>query len=66
MFIEIDNTLINLNNVTNIVRFDEEYIRICFFEERDYIDVKIKSEEELKYLWESLRGVCLRKEGEQE
>lgn len=64
MFIEIDNKLINLDNVTSIFRIDEEYIRIYFLEGQYYIDVEIKSEEELKYLWNSLRDVCLRKEGE--
>lgn len=31
MFIEIDNMLINLDNITNIVKSDERFIRIYFF-----------------------------------
>lgn len=30
MFIEMDNMLINLDNITNIVKFDERFIRIYF------------------------------------
>ena len=38
-FIEIENKLINLDNVTGICKFDEGFIRICLSQERDYIDV---------------------------
>lgn len=31
MFIEMDNMLINLDNITNIVKSDERFIRIYFF-----------------------------------
>lgn len=66
MFIEIDDMLINLDNVTGIHNFGKKFIRICFLAERDYIDIKKESEEELNKVWEWLRGVCLRKAGEQE
>ena len=58
-FIEIENNLINLNNVTPIFKFNEECIRICFIEERDYIDIEKESEEELNNLWEWLEEVCI-------
>ena len=58
-FIEIENNLINLDNVTAIFKFNEEYIRICFIEERDYIDIKKENEEELNNLWEWLEEVCI-------
>lgn len=51
-FIKIENNLINLDNVTAIFKFNEESIRICFIEERDYIDIEKESEEELNNLWE--------------
>lgn len=66
MFIEIDNMLINLDNVTGFVKFDKEFIRICFFEERDYIDITKESEEKLNEAWKWLREVCLRMEGKKE
>ena len=58
-FIKIENNLINLDNVTGIFKFNEEYIRICFIEERDYIDIKKENEEELNNLWEWLEEVCI-------
>ena len=58
-FIEIENNLINLDNVTAIFKFNEEFIRICFIEERDYIDIKKENEEELNNLWERLEEVCI-------
>ena len=58
-FIKIENNLINLDNVTTIFKFNEEYIRICFIEERDYIDIKKENEEELNNLWEWLEEVCI-------
>ena len=58
-FIEIEDKLINLNNVTSISKFNEECIRICFIEERDYIDIKKENEEELNNLWERLEEVCI-------
>ena len=57
MFIEIDDKLINLDNVTSIFKFGKECIRICFLVERDYIDIKKESEEELNRVWEWLRDV---------
>ena len=60
MFIKIEDKLVNLNNVTAIFKFNEEYIRICFIEERDYIDIKKESEEELNNLWEWLEEVCIK------
>ena len=59
MFIKIGNNIINLDNVTAIFKFNEECIRICFIEERDYIDIKKENEEELNNLWERLEEVCI-------
>ena len=58
-FIEIENNLINLDNVTAIFKLNEECIRICFIEERDYIDIEKENEEELNILWERLEEVCI-------
>ena len=58
-FIKIENNIINLDNVTAIYKFNEECIRICFIEERDYIDIKKENEEELNILWERLEEVCI-------
>ena len=58
-FIKIENNIINLDNVTAIFKFNEECIRICFIEERDYIDIKKENEEELNNLWERLEEVCI-------
>ena len=71
-FIEIENRLINLDNVTSIYksRFTticksrEELIRIHFTEERGFIDIEKESEEELNDLWERLKSLCMG-EGEQ-
>ena len=57
-FIEIENKLINLDNVTFTFKC-EGFIRICFLAERDYIDITKESEEELNYLWEWLKEVCI-------
>ena len=72
-FIEIENKLINLDNVTAICRSrvtticksNEEIIRIHFTEERGYIDIEKKSEEELNKIWERLKSLCMG-EGERE
>ena len=61
-FIEIENNLINLDNVTSICKSrvtticksDEELIRI-HFNGRHYIDIEKESEEELNKGWERLR-----------
>ena len=66
-FIEIENKLINLDNVTSICksRFtticksNEELIRIHFNKERGYIDIEKESEEELNDLWERLKSLCM-------
>ena len=71
-FIEIENRLINLDNVTSICksRFTtlcksrEELIRIHFNKERGFIDIEKESEEELNKVWERLKSLCMR-EGEQ-
>lgn len=62
MFIEMDNMLINLDNITNIVKFDERFIRICFFAGRDFIDIEEENEGELNKTWEWLREICLGRE----
>ena len=57
-FIEIENNLINLDNVTSIsksrvttiCKSNEELIRIYFTKERDFIDIEKESEEELNDL----------------
>ena len=58
-FIEIENNLINLDNVTSIFKFDEGFIRICLSQERDYIDITKENEEELNKVWERLKEVCI-------
>ena len=63
-FIEIENRLINLDNVTSICKSDEELIRI-HFNGRHYIDIEKESEEELNKVWERLKSLCMRV-GEQE
>lgn len=71
-FIEIENNLINLDNVTaicksrvtSICKSREELIRIHFTEERGFIDIEKESEEELNKVWERLRNLCM-EEGEQ-
>lgn len=65
-FIEIENKLINLDNVTGICKFDEGFIRICLSQERDYIDITKENEEELNKVWERLKEACEVKAGEQE
>ena len=57
-FIEIENRLINLDNVTSICKSDEELIRI-HFNGRHYIDIEKESEEELNKVWEQLRRLCM-------
>ena len=49
-FIEIEDRLVNLNNVTSICKFNDKIIRICFIAEWDYIDIEKESEEELNNL----------------
>lgn len=66
-FIEIENRLINLDNVTaicksrftTICKSNEELIRIHFTEERGFIDIEKESEEELNDLWERLKSLCV-------
>ena len=61
-FIEIENNLINLDNVTSICKSrvtticksNEELIRI-HFNGRHYIDIEKESEEELNNSWERLK-----------
>ena len=65
-FIEIENNLINLDNVTSICKSrgisicksDEELIRISF-NGRNFIDIYKESEEELNKVWERLKGLCM-------
>lgn len=59
MFIEIDNKLININNVTSFTKFDARFIGICFVTEEDYIDIMKESEEERDKTWEWLRGILI-------
>ena len=65
-FIEIENKLINLDNITSICksRFTticksrEELIRI-YFNGENFTDIEKESEEELNDLWERLRSLCM-------
>ena len=57
-FIEIENRLINLDNVTSICKSDKELIRI-HFNGRHYIDIEKESEEELNKVWERLKSLCM-------
>lgn len=57
MFIEIDNKLININNITSFIKIDTRFIRIFFVTEEDYIDIMRESEEERDKTWEWLRGI---------
>ena len=71
-FIEIENRLINLDNVTSIsksrvtsiCKSREELIRI-YFNGVDFIDIEKESEKEVNDLWERLKSLCM-KAGEQE
>ena len=66
-FIEIENKLINLDNVTSICKSrvtticksNEELIRIHFVNEKGYIDIEKESEEELNKIWERLKSLCM-------
>ena len=58
-FIEIENKLVNLDNVTSICKFNDKIIRICFIAEWDYIDIEKENEEELNNLLKWLKEVCI-------
>ena len=66
-FIEIENNLINLDNVTaicksrvtSICKSREELIRIYFTKEQGFIDITKESEEELNDFWERLKSLCM-------
>ena len=65
-FIEIENNLVNLDNVTSIsksrvtsiCKSREELIRI-YFNGVDFIDIEKESENELNDLWERLKSLCM-------
>lgn len=65
-FIEIENKLINLDNVTaiyksrvtTICKSNVELIRISF-NGGNYINIEKESEEELNKVWERLRSLCM-------
>ena len=65
-FIEIENNLINLDNVTaicksrvtSICKSNEELIRI-HFNGRGFTDIEKESEEELNKVWERLKILCM-------
>ena len=65
-FIEIENKLINLDNitsicksrVTSICKSNEELIRI-HFNGQNFIDIEKESEEELNKVWEWLKDLCM-------
>ena len=66
-FIEIENKLINLDNVTaicksrvtTICKSNVELIRIHFVNEKGYIDIEKENEEELNKVWERLKSLCM-------
>lgn len=65
-FIEIENRLINLDNVTSICKSrvtsicksNEELIRI-YFNGGNFTDIEKESEEELNKVWERLKSLCM-------
>ena len=65
-FIEIENRLINLDNVTSICKSHftsickshEELIRI-YFNGGNFTDIEKESEEELNKVWERLKNLCM-------
>ena len=65
-FIEIENRLINLDNVTSIsksrvtsiCKSREELIRI-YFNGGNFIDIEKESEKELNKVWERLKSLCM-------
>lgn len=65
-FIEIENRLINLDNVTaicksrftTICKSNEELIRI-HFNGKNFTDIEKESEEELNKVWERLKSLCM-------
>lgn len=65
-FIEIENKLINLDNVTSICKSrvtticksNVELIRI-YFNGQNFMDIEKESEEELNDLWERLKSLCM-------
>ena len=65
-FIEIENNLINLDNVTSICKSrvtsicksNEELIRI-HFNGQNFTDITKESEEELNKVWERLKSLCM-------
>ena len=67
-FIEIENRLINLDNVTticksrvtSICKSNVELIRISF-NGRNFIDIYKENEEELNKVWERLKSLCMGK-----
>ena len=62
-FIEIDDQLVNLDNVTNVEKPSlGGMIRIYFV--AGYIDITKENEEELNKVWEWLKEACEIKEGE--
>ena len=71
-FIEIENKLINLDNVTSICKSrvtticksNVELIRIHFVNEKGYIDIEKESEEELDKVWERLKSLCMEAGGQ--
>lgn len=71
-FIEIENRLINLDNVTSIsksrvtsiCKSHEELIRI-YFNGGNFIDIEKESEKELNDLWERLKSLCMGEGGQE-
>ena len=71
-FIEIENRLINLDNVTSIsksrvtsiCKSREELIRI-YFNGENFTDIEKESEEELNDLWERLKSLCMGEGGQE-
>lgn len=63
-FIEIDDQLVNLDNVTNAEKYSLGGMIRIYFVTKGYIDITKENKEELNKVWERLKEVCGVKEGE--
>lgn len=63
-FIEIDDQLVNLDNVTNAEKYSLGGMIRIYFVAKGYIDITKENEEELNKVWEWLKEACEIKEGE--
>ena len=63
-FIEIDDQLVNLGNVTKVEKYSLGRMIRIYFVAKGYIDITKENEEELNKVWEWLKEACEIKEGE--